>query len=128
MTKLVKSRYFPRIDFLNAEMPANPSYMWRSIMSAKEVIKAGCRRRIEDGEATKVWKIPWLPCTENGCVTTPMIPELQDITVSNLVDTNTIYWDFDILNELFNDRDKRLIQRIPIPSQRRRDTWFWLLD
>lgn len=32
------------------------------------------------------------------------------------------------MNELFNDRDKRLIQRIPIPSQRRRDTWFWLLD
>ena len=76
LTKLVKARYFPRTDFLNAEIGANPSYMWRSIMSAKDAIKVGCRRRIGDGEATKVWKIPWLPCPINGYVTTPMISEL----------------------------------------------------
>ncbi|KAL8105516.1 hypothetical protein AgCh_029345 [Apium graveolens] len=31
----------------------NPSYLWRSILSAQDAIKVGCRRRIGDGTSTK---------------------------------------------------------------------------
>lgn len=39
---------------------SNPSYMWRSIMAAQDVVRQGSRRRIGDGETTSVWKIPEL--------------------------------------------------------------------
>lgn len=53
VTKLLKARYFPRTDFLNAELGVNPSYLWRSILSAKDAVKSGCRRKIGDGLAPR---------------------------------------------------------------------------
>lgn len=50
----MKARYFPKGDFLTAEIGINPSYMWRSILFAQEDVKSGCRRRIGDGASTKV--------------------------------------------------------------------------
>lgn len=37
-------------------------------------------------------------------------------------------WDEDVLNDLCNDRDKRLIKQIPIPIRSRSDSWYWILD
>lgn len=82
----MKARYFPGTDFLNAKVGANPSYMWRSIMGAQEVVKVGSRRRIGNGESTYVWKIPWLPCQNNGYLTTTMPRELEDTKVVNFLD------------------------------------------
>lgn len=84
----------------------------------------GGRRRIGDGESTKVWKVPWLPCEENKYISTNVVPELQDVVVRNLIDTNAGTWDYDLIHELFNERDCQLIKRIPIPIQRRCDSWF----
>lgn len=36
---IMKVRYIANTDFLNAELGANPNFMWRSIMEAQEVIK-----------------------------------------------------------------------------------------
>lgn len=102
--------------------------MWRSILSAKDAVKQGCRRRIGDGASTKVWNVPWLPCEANGCITTELIHELRDIDVQNLMDINKGAWDDDVLDDLFNDRDRQLIRRIPIPGRSRSDSWFWMLD
>lgn len=126
VSNLLKARYFPRTDFLNAELGANPSYLWRSILSAQDAIIIGCRKRIGDGASTKVWKVPWLPCEENDYMSTNQVPELQNINVHSLIDTDTNTWDSDILDDLFNDRDRRLIRRIPIPRQPKADAWFWL--
>lgn len=56
------------------------------------------------------------------------MPELRDIDVQNLMDINKGAWDDDVLDELFNDRDRQLIRRIPIPGRSRCDSWFWMLD
>nr|XP_017239551.1 PREDICTED: uncharacterized protein LOC108212332 [Daucus carota subsp. sativus] len=37
-------------------------------------------------------------------------------------------WDADVLNDLFNERDRALIEQIPIPSRSRPDSWYWPLD
>lgn len=38
VTKLMKARYFPTTDFLNANLGSNLSYIWRSILESKDVI------------------------------------------------------------------------------------------
>ena len=38
VTQLMKARYYPKIDFLNASLGANPSYVWRSIFEVKHVV------------------------------------------------------------------------------------------
>lgn len=66
----MKARYYPQTDFLNATIGTNPSYNWRSILEAQEIVKQGSRKRIEDGPSTLVWHDPWLPCVQNGFMTT----------------------------------------------------------
>ncbi|XP_074362367.1 putative mitochondrial protein AtMg00310 [Apium graveolens] len=47
--ELMKARYYAHTDLLNADIGTNPSYMWRSIFAAQQVIRQGCRRKIENG-------------------------------------------------------------------------------
>lgn len=58
VSAIMKAKYYPHVDFLNAEIGGSPSYIWRSILAAKDVLKASCRRRIGDGASTYVWKVP----------------------------------------------------------------------
>ena len=37
--KVLKAKYFPRSDFINASIGHNPSYTWRSIMAAQNLVK-----------------------------------------------------------------------------------------
>ncbi|XP_074347574.1 uncharacterized protein LOC141686438 [Apium graveolens] len=39
VTKFMQARYFPDTDFLNASLGNNPSYLWRSILAAHDIIK-----------------------------------------------------------------------------------------
>ncbi|XP_074323405.1 putative mitochondrial protein AtMg00310 [Apium graveolens] len=81
VTSLMRAKYFPGSDFLNAELGDNPSYIWRSIHEAQQTVRQGCRRNIGNGRNTNVWKDPWLPCIDNGYIITEMPSELQHIQV-----------------------------------------------
>ncbi|KAL8102066.1 hypothetical protein AgCh_026811 [Apium graveolens] len=128
VTSLIKARYYPNSDFLNAKLGSNPSYMWRSIIDAQDAVKQGCRRKIGDGQSTRVWMVPWLPCIENGTPTTVMPQELENITVSGLMREGVNQWDDEILRDIFNERDVNLIRQIPLPRTTEQDSWFWMVD
>lgn len=128
VTNLMKAQYFLNGDFLNATLGNNPIYMWRSILVAQDIVRKGCRRRIGNGDSTRVWKVLWLPCSENGFVMTDMPPELENITVQSLRVPGENNWDEEVLNDIFNSRDGELIKRIPLPVTSRHDSWFWVLD
>ncbi|XP_073047707.1 uncharacterized protein [Primulina eburnea] len=63
--QVIKARYYPRTTFLEAKVGANPSYVWRSIMSTHELIRREARKRMGTGENTKIWGQPWPPDLEN---------------------------------------------------------------
>lgn len=128
VSSLMKGRYYPKEDFLNAAMWSNPSFMWRSILTAQDLLKHGCRRRIGNGDKTRIWKVPWLPDVDNGYLSTDMPLELQNATVSGLMEIDHRRWDEEVISDLCNDRDKELILSIPLSMGTREDGWYWLLD
>ncbi|KAL8113024.1 hypothetical protein AgCh_020371 [Apium graveolens] len=128
VSSLMKARYYPKEDFLNAAMGSNPSFMWRSILTAQDLLKHGCRRRIGNGDRTRIWKVPWLPDVDNGYLSTDMPLELQNATVSGLMEIDHRRWDEEVISDLCNDRDKELILSIPLSMGTREDGWYWLLD
>lgn len=105
VTGLKKAKYYPHTNFLNAKIGTNPSYMWRSIMEAQEVIRHESRKRIGDGHSTNIWEEPWLPCRVNGYLTTHVCPELQEVVVSNLMEEGGSTWDEAVLLDVLNERD-----------------------
>ncbi|XP_074352643.1 uncharacterized protein LOC141691787 [Apium graveolens] len=75
-----------------------------------------------------VWDAPWLPCEDNGFLTSNMPGQLKNITVRSLMMEQENKWDEDILNDICNDRDAKLIKRIPLPAFDKKDSRFWLFD
>lgn len=128
VTSCMKAKYFPCGDFVTAKLGSNPSYMWRSILAAQEVVQRGCRKRIGDGKQTEIWKVPWLPCVENGYMTTEMPSNLEGSKVCGFMQMEQRKWDEDILKDICNERDKKLIKRIPVPARGGIDDWYWLPD
>ncbi|XP_073318173.1 uncharacterized protein [Primulina huaijiensis] len=83
--RIYKAKYYPRGDFLNANIGHNPSFAWRSILASQVVLKRGYRWRIGDGSHINILKDPWLRDSSNFYVEKAMIPELHDWTVQDLM-------------------------------------------
>lgn len=128
VAEVMKAKYFPNLDFLNGQMGSNPSYVWRSLMSAQAAVKAGARKKIGDDKETNVWNAQWLPDVVNEYLTSYMPDYLRDSKVQSLIDMEGSGWDVDVLRDICNARDMDLNMRIPILTNKCKDKWFWLLE
>lgn len=60
VTRVFKAKYFPHVDFLEANLGHNPSYYWHSVWCSQSLLKEGMRWRIGDGSRIHIWDQPWL--------------------------------------------------------------------
>ena len=125
MAKVLKSRYFPRNSVFQASLGHNLSFVWRSILAAKDVVVQGCRMQVGSGHNISIGHDPWLPDSTNGFVSTNLNEELAAATVSCLMMPNQRIWNYEVVSDLFNARDKELILQIPLSSRRDNDAWYW---
>ncbi|XP_060968799.1 uncharacterized protein LOC133036276 [Cannabis sativa] len=106
---------------------ANPSYAWRSIIEAQDVVKLGARWCVGSGSSISVLNQPWLPSMDNPYVISSH-EALQDCHVSNLLQTNQMCWDVELSDDLFEPGDVDLICKIPLPTLPKLDTWYWSFE
>jgi hypothetical protein len=59
--RILKARYFPHGNILQASCPHGASYAWRSITKGIDLMKEGMIWRVRDGESIDIWNDPWLP-------------------------------------------------------------------
>lgn len=52
--KVLKAKYFRRGDILEAGIGYKPSYLWRSLMVAKELVLEGVSWRIGNGKKVSI--------------------------------------------------------------------------
>ena len=54
--RVFKARYFPSCNFLEAPLRSNPSFLWRSLLSGRDVIKKGLQWNNDNGSiARPLW-------------------------------------------------------------------------
>ncbi|CAN0884583.1 Uncharacterized mitochondrial protein AtMg00310 [Linum grandiflorum] len=128
VSQVFKAKYFLKGDFLSAKLGYRPSYVWRSINAAQEMVRDGCHWRIGDGHTAKVFGEPWLR-DEHNCWVKP-VPSLQldDLTVYDLLIPNLRVWDNHLLISLFSDRDIQVIQSMAPPEGDAPDTLIWRFE
>ncbi|XP_019170536.1 PREDICTED: uncharacterized protein LOC109166101 [Ipomoea nil] len=127
VAKVYKVRYYPRGSFLEATMGNNPSFCWRSIMAAKDLVCGGIRRRIGNGKSTLIWEHPWLQDELDPMIHTEMPQQLSGTRVVGLIDQDTETWDPHILADIFQSSDIPRIQKIPVAPDYD-DIWYWYDD
>ena len=60
VSHVIKARYFPHTDFLQAELGPKPSFAWQSLIAAQCVVREGCRWQIGNGDSARIWHDRWL--------------------------------------------------------------------
>lgn len=58
VNRILRARYFPRIDFLHVTLGSNPSQIWRGIYESRDLIRKGTRWKVGDGSNINVWGDP----------------------------------------------------------------------
>ena len=102
--KCFKARYFPRCQFLDAAIPPNSSFVWRSIMAALPILKSGCCWRVGNGDDIRVRKDKWIPNYPSNKVLHPVTEEVEECMVSDLINPNLHCWRRDFIMESFSDK------------------------
>ena len=112
--RVFKAKYFPTCDFIHASIGNNPSYTWRSLISAQSLVNEGLRWRVGNGANIKVWQDKWLPWGLTYRVTSPRLFMSLDTRVVDLIDSHTAKWKNDVLDCLFLPFEANLIKSIPL--------------
>ncbi|XP_074363465.1 uncharacterized protein LOC141704019 [Apium graveolens] len=83
VSKEYKARYFLTKNYLDSSAGHNPSFVWRSIWEAGDVVKAGVRWVVGSGEMINILGQPWLLDDQNPFITSDS-PALANNKVSPL--------------------------------------------
>ncbi|CAJ2671909.1 unnamed protein product [Trifolium pratense] len=125
LEKIFKSRYYPKSDFMCANEGYQPSYAWRSILSARTLVEKGGLWRIGDGRKVRIWKDIWMPdmkiisSRNNNCLLS------DDALVKDLIDVDTKQWKRDVIYSCFDSGTAKQIISIPLSLRLPSDTLVW---
>lgn len=125
--RVLKARYFPNTDLLQANLGSAPSQVWRSLVEGRDILQLGLVRRIGKGADTNVWQDNWIPRDYKLrpiCVRSLNPPVL----VSELINPATRSWNKHALTEHFIVADVEAILNIPLSTQMQEDFWAWHYD
>jgi hypothetical protein len=59
--KVLRAKYYPDGDILNARLRNGASLTWQSIHAGIQTFKRGCIWRVGNGEKINIWSDPWIP-------------------------------------------------------------------
>ncbi|KAK2390980.1 hypothetical protein QL285_064484 [Trifolium repens] len=125
VARLYKARYFPQNSFLESNIGNNPSFAWRSIWRARQVLSYGCRWQIGDGSRIKVMHEPWLRNSEECCLSAPQNHNVYNLTVHQLLLPNSKRWDEVKINSLFPIEVAHDIVAVPLLEVVTEDRLIW---
>ena len=99
--RVLKAKYFPRCEFIEASMGNNPSFTWRSIMAAQHIVREGIKWRVGNGNSIRIWGDKWLPTIPTHKVASPRLFLHPDTLVGEIIDHENVWWKTEALAALF---------------------------
>ena len=123
VSKVLKEKYFPGGSVLEGKVPRNASWIWQSLMSAREVIKDGCQKKVGNGKGTNIWDDKWINNGRDGRIRTQK-PEGSELKkVSQLMAQHR--WNRNLIYKVFHKEDAEHILSIPISWSDQEDSMIW---
>ncbi|KAA3479973.1 reverse transcriptase [Gossypium australe] len=113
LAKVLKARYHPYSHILSANIGSYPSFTWRSICSAQDLIVNGMLWRVGNGTCINIWDDPWLPGRENNRLSVEKIMP-NWTTVNQLINYETNTWNKELIHNIFYADTATRISSIPI--------------
>jgi exonuclease III len=111
---VLKEKYYPHGEFLEASLGRKPSYVWRSFWNARPLLIEGLCWRVGDGSKIRIWSDKWVPKVVGGYIQSPVSILDQNAKVSELLNRDTNWWDTGLIHEIFSAEEARLICEIAV--------------
>jgi hypothetical protein len=111
--KVLRAKYFPSGNILEAVVAPGISYTWRNILKGLALLKEGLIWRVGDGTNIKVWRDPWLPVGDTRRPR-PLRGRSPISLVADLLNPIIVNWDADIVANLFQPDDVKAILSINV--------------
>jgi hypothetical protein len=113
--RVLKGRYFPDTDFMQAGIPRRSSAIWRSIIAGRTALEKGMIKRVGDGSSISIWTDKWIL----GKLSMSPVAHIGEETlhrVSELMSEDRNSWDIQKIRKNFIAPDADAILNIPIRS------------
>ncbi|XP_040986468.1 uncharacterized protein LOC121234565 [Juglans microcarpa x Juglans regia] len=122
---LLKEKYFRHGNFLDAKLGAQPSLVWRSIWSAKVLLREGLRWKVGDGKKINIWGPKCLTSPTTFAVQSPVSLLQKDAKVEELIDRQKGEWNETMIRTIFSEEEVEQILCMPLSRGRAKDKIFW---
>ncbi|GMJ13498.1 hypothetical protein HRI_005019000 [Hibiscus trionum] len=126
VSRIYRAKYFPGLSFLTSRLGSHPSYIWRSIWSARGLLESGLRWQVGSGLGINIWNDYWLPATPPTLITTPRIDSLH--TVADLTIPGAGMWNEDLIRSTFSNAEAEQILSIPLTRFPKADCRVWSVE
>ena len=110
---------------MEAQVGKKPSYVWRSLMTAKEMIEVGSRWIIGNGGKVNIWRDKWLPSPDSFKVNSPQRHNTKVVKVARLIDREPGTWKAELIREIFLSHKANSILSIPLSPRLPEDSKVW---
>ena len=125
--RVFKARFFPDCSILEAKGSSVGSYMWKSILSVRDVIRKGMVWRIGNGESVHIKMDKWLPAQSIKSVISSILQLAPEAKVSELIDHDNAVWKADLVQQLFLPHKVSVIMGIPLSERLPPNKITWAL-
>ena len=107
-------------SFMEAELGNNPSYVWRTLLDARELLQAGSVWWVGDGHTIGIQSHKWLPHP-------PLFHDGVDLSlkVCDFIDPHTKQWDRGKVNSWFLPSSRDEVLQIHLGNLEVRDKLCW---
>jgi hypothetical protein len=126
VARIYKARYFPNFSFFDAKIGHNPSYAWRGVWKARQILMHGCRWSLGSGANIRVMSDPWLRGNDGGWILSPQTQGVHNLNVSDLMVLNVKLWDKAKIEPIFPLHVAKRIIEIPLLESIGDDKIVWI--
>jgi ribonuclease HI len=125
VAKIYKAGYFSNSSFFDSKLGNNPSYVWRGIWKARQILMHGYRWRIGNGDSINIMSEPWLRERNDAWIPSPQAQGVYNLHVSDLMIPNLKLWDKNKIESLFPLHIANRIMETPLLSVVEEDKIIW---
>ncbi|XP_027182377.1 uncharacterized protein LOC113780798 [Coffea eugenioides] len=123
VSRIVRGKYFRGSSFWEMNINAGDSWVWKSFLSARELLEEGVRLRVGDGKQIDIWEDKWLLDQEYGKIRSCKPQQCRIQRVHELISDGN--WNVDMIREVFEEEDCQRILDIPISKCGGKDRLVW---
>ena len=123
--RIIKAKYYPHGSIMKVNLGSKPSFAWRSIFGARDLIEERIMWRIGNGEEVQIWGDRWIPKPSKFTVYSAPNNIEPKAKVKELINSNMGWWDQSLLTAIFPKEEKEAINTIPLSSTNQLDVEIW---